>query len=227
MKIAIIGAMDKEVELISKALENKKILNILNYKFEIGNLFNHEVILTVSSIGKVATGMLMGVLFSNFSNIDKIINIGVAGGVKGKINPGDVMVSEKLSYSDADARGFGYEYGQIPRCPLYYYGDETMIKVVDADIKKGTILTADVFQTNEEDVKNVIESYFKNDNVLCLDMESTAFAQCSFKQNIGFLAIRAVSDVIGADDQTTKYENTLEIACSKAHDVLMDILQKI
>ena len=226
MKIAIIGAMDEEVALMSNRLEDKTVIEKQDYKFELGKINNHDIILTVSSIGCVATGMLMGVLFQLFDGIDKVINIGVAGGVFGKVQPGDVVLSEKLSYSGADARGFGYQYGQIPRCPKEYYGDKELIEKVSLDVKKGMILTSDVFQVDKNSVDKIIEEHFKEEDVMCFDMESTAFAQCSYKYNVGFLAIRAISDVIGVEDQTKKYENTLELACEKADKVLMEILYK-
>lgn len=226
MKIAIIGAMDEEVALMSNRLEDKTVIEKQDYKFELGKINNHDIILTVSSIGCVATGMLMGVLFQLFDGIDKVINIGVAGGVFGKVQPGEVVLSEKLSYSGADARGFGYQYGQIPRCPKEYYGDKELIEKVSLDVKKGMILTSDVFQVDKNSVDKIIEEHFKEEDVMCFDMESTAFAQCSYKYNVGFLAIRAISDVIGVEDQTKKYENTLEMACEKADKVLMEILYK-
>ena len=227
MKIAIIGAMDKEVELVSKNLLNKKTISKSGYVFQIGNIYNHEIILTISSIGKVATGLLMGTMLSSFEGIEKIINIGVAGGVMGKLEPGDVVLGEKYCYSDADARGFNYEYGQIPGCPKFFYGDKTMICKSVTDAHVGSILTADIFQTDKLAVDKIINEYFKDDNVLCLDMESTAFAQCAYKNNVDFLAIRAISDVIGSNDQTNKYKNALEMACTKAYNIMMEILKNI
>ena len=169
MKIAIIGAMDKEIKLLEtehpnecdnvvqityytklKNLLNKKTISKSGYVFEIGNIYNHEIILTISSIGKVATGLLMGTMLSSFEGIEKIINIGVAGGVMGKLEPGDVVLGEKYCYSDADARGFNYEYGQIPGCPKFFYGDKTMICKSVTDAHVGTILTADIFQTDKK-----------------------------------------------------------------------------
>ena len=227
MKIAIIGAMEEEVKLISEMLEEKEVKLINGYTFEVGKLFGKDIILTVSSIGKVATGLLMGTLFSNFKNVDKVINVGIAGGVMGKVKPGDVVVSEKLCYSDADAIGFGYEYGQIPGCPLYYYGDEEMISNISVGVLKGLVLTADIFQTDKNCVEKIINDHFKGENVLAFDMESTAFAQCAYKNNVGFLAIRAISDVIGCDNQFEKYEDDKELAVVKARDALVGIVKKL
>ena len=114
MKIAIIGAMEEEVKLISEMLEEKEAKLINGYTFEVGKLFGKDIILTVSSIGKVATGLLMGTLFSNFKDVDKVINVGIAGGVMGKVKPGDVVVSEKLCYSDADAKTAAAKVVAIP-----------------------------------------------------------------------------------------------------------------
>lgn len=227
MKIAIIGAMEEEVQLMSSRLTNKTKVEKCGFVFEVGRYANHDIILTVSKIGKVAAGMLMGVLASEFEEIDKIINIGVAGGVLGKTKPGEVVLSTRLSYADADARGFNYQYGQIPRCPLYFEADKTLIEKVESFCFKGVILTADVFQTKKDVVDEIVGNYFNDQEVMCFDMESTAFAQCAYRLNVGFLAIRAISDVIGADNQLEKYENSLEMACEKADNILCEILNKL
>ena len=227
MKIAIIGAMDEEVQLMSSRLLDKKIVEKNGFVFEVGKYLKHDIILTVSKIGKVAAGMLVGVLCTLFDDVDKIINIGVAGGAPFKTKPGEVVLSTKLSYSDADARGFNYQYGQIPGCPLYYEADKELLELVDSFCYKGVILTADVFQTDKKVVNEIINQYFSNDEVMCFDMESTAFAQSAYRFNKGFLAIRAISDVIGCDEQLQKYENSLEMACSKADKILCEILNKL
>ena len=226
MKIAIIGAMEEEVQLMSSRLVDKDVVEKNGFIFEVGKYLNLDIILTVSKIGKVAAGMLVGVLSTLF-DVDKIINIGVAGGAPFKTKPGEVVLSTRLSYSDADARGFNYQYGQIPGCPLYYEADKQLLDLVDSFCYKGVILTSDVFQTDKDVVNQLIDKYFSNDEVMCFDMESTAFAQSAYRINKGFLAIRAISDVIGCDDQLQKYENSLEMACAKADKILCEILDKL
>ena len=227
MRLAIIGAMDEEVELIKNRLDKLVIEYHNGFEFYLGKYKKLDLIVVVSRIGKVAAGMLLGTLFSVYNDIDKVINVGVSGGVKGAVKPGEVVVSEKLSYADADVRAFNYEYGQMAGLPLYYDGDKELLNLINSFCYKGVILTGDSFQTNEKLVKLIIDSYFANQNVMCFDMESTAFAQCCYLKNIGFLAIRAISDVIGNTEQESQYENCMKMACEKADDILMEVLEGV
>lgn len=228
MKIAIIGAMEEEVELIKSNLADSHIEEYNNYKFYIGKYKNLELIVVVSKIGKVAAGMLCGTLFSNFENIDKVINVGVSGGVAGFVTEGEVVVSEKLSYADVDVTAFEYKYGQMAGLPLFYEGDKQMLDLIKSNCYRGAILTGDSFQTDKEATNSIINNYFSNEKVMCFDMESTAFAQCAYMRKVPFIAIRAISDVIGYnDDQKNRYDNSLEMACEKANKILVEVLEGI
>jgi len=227
MKLAIIGAMDEEVELIKNRLGQLVIEYHNGFEFYLGKYKKLDLIVVISRIGKVAAGMLLGTLFTIYSDIDKVINVGVSGGVKGLVEPGEVVVSEKLSYADADVRAFNYQYGQMAGLPLYYEGDKGLLKLINSFCFKGVILTGDSFQTNETLVKLIIDNYFADENVMCFDMESTAFAQCCYLKNVGFLAIRAISDVIGNKSQESQYENCMKMACEKADSILMEVLEGV
>lgn len=226
MKIAIIGAMEEEVELIKNSLTDSHIEEYNNYKFYLGKYNNLDLIVVVSKIGKVAAGMLCGTLFSNFGNIDKVINVGVSGGVARFVTEGEVVVSEKLSYADVDVRAFDYKYGQMAGLPLFYEGDPEMLELIKSNCYRGLLLTGDSFQTNKESTDLIINSYFPNEKVMSFDMESTAFAQCAYMAKVPFIAIRAISDVIGSnEEQKNRYDNYLEMACEKANKILIEVLE--
>ena len=226
MKIAIIGAMEEEVELIRKSLTDSYVEEYNNYKFYLGKYNDLDLIVVVSKIGKVAAGMLCGTLFSNFKNIDKVINVGVSGGVSGFVSEGEVVVSEKMSYADVDVRAFDYKYGQMAGLPLFYEGDQEMLGLIKSNCYRGLLLTGDSFQTSKESTNSIIDNYFSNEKVMCFDMESTAFAQCCYMANVPFIAIRAISDVIGSnEEQKNRYDNYLEMACEKANKILVEVLE--
>ena len=70
-----------------------------------------------------------------------------------------------------------------------------------------------------------MDTYFKDDNVCAFDMESTALAQACYLLEVPFLAIRAISDVIGRkEDAADRYRNYVLEACEKASNLLFEIL---
>ncbi len=230
MKIAIIGAMEVEVDYLISLMKDYQEKTVHNHKFYEGELFNHDIITCVSGIGKVSSGMLVSTLINNFENIDLIINIGISGGVRGKIKATDVVVANKLSYADSDVSVFGskYVFGQMPNCPPYFEANEKYLKILEKEnVNFGMILTGDKFFSDEVEVMKIIERHFRDYNVLCLDMESTAFAQASYFYNVDYLAIRAISDIIGNDKQDIELDDNLDIATKNATNILIKLLKNI
>lgn len=221
MKIVLISAMQEEIAPITNKIKNIKVLTKKGMKFIFGKYNNHDLICTSSGIGKVNASLTIAIIDSLFENIDLIINIGISGGVYNNIDKGEVVIGTKYSYADADATIFGYEFGQIPRMPRFYYSTHPFLDTIN-NVKKGLILTSDKFMT-DINVVNDLKQYFEDD-ILCLDMESTAYAQACYVQDIPFVSIRLISDLIGEENQKEKYIDYEKIACEKAIDILIKIL---
>ena len=224
MKYAIIGAMEEETQYLVSMLEDCTETRIYDYVFYQGKLLTKDVVLATSGIGKVAASMLLTVLIENFE-IDRIVNVGVAGGMPGKVKVMDIVIGNQTIYHDVDVRAFNYAYGQLPSNPRVFDGDKDLIKLVDG--QKGTIITGAEFVTDANKIIEKVKKYFNEDNVLAFDMESAAYAQTAHKLKKPFLAIRAISDVSGAEEQVEMYENALEEASLLVCKVLIELLKKI
>jgi len=232
MKIAIIGAMKKEITFLLNKLENIKENKYSKFTFFEGSFSGNEIITVEAGIGKVASGILFSALVSQYPDIDLAINIGVSGGVINRVNIGDIVVANKLKYADVDATVIEeFVYGQVPNCPDQFTTKIDLIKNIINNInlncQVGTILTGDQFFADKSKVENMINSYFKDDNVLCLDMESAALAQSAWFYGIDYLAIRAISDLIGKDFQFNEYLQNVEKACENSNIFLLEILKYI
>jgi adenosylhomocysteine nucleosidase len=232
MKIAIIGAMQKEIDFILGYLEEKKEIEKLNHTFYQGRYNNHNLVVVKAGIGKVASGLLFSALFNSFPDLDLVINIGISGGVAKQTQAGTIVIAKKLAYADVDATiDLDYRYGQVPGWPEYYDADASLIKKITSNLSLpfqiGTILTGDQFYTSSLQVEEIIRKYFPKDDVLAFDMESAALAQGAWFYKIPYLAVRVISDVIGNDSQYDEYEkNSLE-ACQKSNLALLEILNII
>lgn len=227
MKILIVGAMDSEIEYLKSILQNIKEEEHCNFKFYLGNIENKEIILVKSGIGRVMAGLLIGIAYNNYQ-FDCVINIGVAGGVKGT-NLGDIIVGENNVYGDVDLRsgGFGYDFGQMAGCPRVYKTSVDLSKLTGDDFIYGDMCTCDSFTTSEPFVNELNNNYFNDLNIKCFDMESTAFAQACNFYKVPFLAIRSISDVIGSSFQSEDYQNneiTSAIKVNKFVTKLIEVL---
>ena len=230
MRIVIIGAMQKEIDFLLERLSSSNKVNHFKYIFYEGKLFDKDVIIVKSGIGKVASGLLVSAIVNYYKDIDLIINIGVSGGVSGKVKIGDIVVADKLKYADVDVTIFeDYIYGQIPNAPKYFTPVIKLIKNANISSKYniGGIISGDEFYNKKYIVDQLIKSHFMEDNILCLDMESAALAHSSWFYDIDYLAIRAISDLIGSEFQENQYSENLELACLNSNKFLLEVLEKI
>lgn len=230
MKIAIIGAMKEEIEFLLNKVQSYKQVNYLKYNFYETILFQNEIIITSSGIGKVASGMLVASLVNYYKEINLIINVGVSGGIKHNINIGEIVIANNLRYADVDVTCFtNYQYGTMPNCPSSFPTAYKLIEKLDFNMnyKLGTIISGDQFYHNENNVNYLIDTYFRNDNVLCIDMESTALAHACWFFEIDYLAIRSISDLIGSNLQIKEYNENLDFAAKNSNLFLLELLEKI
>ena len=223
MKLLIVGAMDSEIDFIKNKLENLKEEVHNNFVFYLGNIKNKEIILVKSGIGRVMSAVLITTAINNYS-FDFVINVGVAGGIKGT-NVGDIIVGQKYVYGDVNVTPAGYEFGQMARFPRFFTSNINLSREFDADYILGDICTCDSFTTSEKFVNELNEKYFNDLNIKCFDMESTAFAQTCYYFNIPFIAIRSISDVIGNTNQSEQYEDNEILSANKVNEFLYKLIE--
>lgn len=202
MKIGIIAAMEEETRLLVEKMELKAETHIANQHFYEGTIHNVEVVLVQSGIGKVNAALATSLLIDHFGTTF-VINSGSAGGIGEGLAIGDLVVSTELSYNDADARAFGYMFGQVPQMPASYQADKAYSDLakriateLDWRVKQGLIVTGDSFIASQDKIQE-IKAHFPE--ALVSEMEGTAVAQTCYQYDVPFIVIRAVSD--GGDDE--------------------------
>lgn len=206
MKVAIVAAMKEEVKYFIDKLENYNTKQINNFTFYTGKLYDVELVLVVSGIGKVFAGVLLTTLFDYF-DVDLVINVGVAGGFANKTSLGNVIIGKKLFYGDVNLIGINnYQYGQLPNMPRFFTTKSiTINKDFPFVIQFGDILTSDTFVSELDLVESIISNHFNDENIIACDMETTAFAQTCYFFNKDFIVIRGISDIIGRENEDLAY----------------------
>ncbi|MER2112171.1 MAG: 5'-methylthioadenosine/S-adenosylhomocysteine nucleosidase, partial [Solibacillus isronensis] len=127
MTIAVIGAMEQEVELLRGALQNTQTETIANSEYTTGTYEGKEVVLLKSGIGKVNAAMSTTILLEKF-NPKVVINTGSAGGFDAALKVGDIVISDEVRHHDVDVTAFGYEIGQMAGMPSAYKSDEQLME---------------------------------------------------------------------------------------------------
>ena len=200
MKIGIIVAMRKELDLLLPLLKN-------------------------SGIGKVNAAMGSLMLVNNFDP-NFVINSGVAGGADLSVKVMDVVAGARVAYHDVWC-GPESELGRVQGLPLYFEGASRLLELLPerADIHKGLICSGDQF-IDTVDAVNRIKGNFPD--ALAVDMESGAIAQVCHLCKVPFLALRVISDSPGAShDNTRQYLDFWADAPQETFKLVKDIITQL
>lgn len=201
MKIGIIVAMHKELELLLPLLQESEKSRMGGFVFYRGRVGRHDVIAMQCGIGKVNAAMGTLTLVNAFLP-DFVINSGVAGGADLAVSVMDVVAGDRVAYHDVWC-GPESLVGQVQGLPLYFEGASRLLELLPErdDIHKGLICSGDQFIDKKEDVERIKGNF---PDALAVDMESGAIAQVCCLCNVPFLALRVISDSPGASHDNTK-----------------------
>ena len=203
MRIGIIAAMNKELELMLPMLQGHRRIEHEGFTFHDGTIGTHDVVMMQCGIGKVNAAMGTMAMISHFAP-HKIINSGVAGGADKRVSVMDVVAGERVAYHDVWC-GPECELGKVQGLPLYYRGDESLLALLPQrpDVKPGLICSGDQFIDKIEAVEAIKNNF---PDALAVDMESGAIAQVCHVRQVPFLSLRVISDSPGAShDNTAQY----------------------
>ncbi|MFC5466679.1 5'-methylthioadenosine/S-adenosylhomocysteine nucleosidase [Lederbergia graminis] len=228
MKIAIIGAMDEEIELLREQIADKNEEIVAGSVFITGTLHGKDVVLLRSGIGKVNAAMSTTILMERYQP-DYIINTGSAGGYNPSLKIGNLVISNEVRHHDVDVTAFGYEYGQVPQLPAAFKANEALLRTAIEGAKKlpsihavtGLIATGDTFMSDPERVEFVRKTF---KDLQAVEMEGAAIAQVAHQYGIPFVVIRALSDIAGQESDIS-FDQFLETAAVNSANLVMEIVK--
>lgn len=230
MKIAVIGAMEQEVELLRSALQNTTTETIANSEFTTGTYEGKDVVLLKSGIGKVNAAMSTTILLEKYQP-DVVINTGSAGGFDTNLKVGDIVISDEVRHHDVDVTAFGYEIGQMAGMPAGYRSDEKLIEVAKQAVTEvgehpyalGLICSGDVFMSNPVRVEAVRKDF---PVMKAVEMEAAAVAQVCYQFGTPFVVIRALSDIAGQESNIS-FDEFLPIAAKHSTQIVLKAITKL
>lgn len=230
MKIGIIGAMTEEVSSLIADMNIKNKVTKATMEFNEGTIYEKEVVIVVSGIGKVNAAICTQILVDDFK-VDAVINVGIAGGIGDNIYPGDVVIGTDLVQHDMEAVKFGYDYGQIPRMDVFSFKcDEGLVKtaeeackeIKDINIFKGRIVSGDQFVADVDKIR-WLKSQF---GAISCEMEGASIAHVAYLNNLKFVIIRSISD--NADNGAhMDYDKFEALAVKNSNKILRSMLQSM
>lgn len=220
MKIGIIVAMGKELELLLPLLNDTKEITINDITFYNGRCAANEVIVMKSGIGKVNAAVGTLTLIETFHPV-LVLNTGVAGGLGADAGVLDVVVADRVAYHDVWC-GPGTVWGQVQGLPRFF--ETATLALDDPSLKHGLIASGDIFVSRPEEVAHIRGLY---PDAMACDMESGAIAQVCALKGVPMAVIRVVSDTPGQGDNLSQYQSFWDDAPARTTDLLRRLLPRL
>ncbi len=228
--IALIGAMDQEIERLKNSIQSVEVSEIAGFTFYSGLIDGVSVVLLKSGIGKVNAAVGTTLLLDHFKP-SCVINTGSAGGFDPTLKVGDVVISDEVRHHDVDLTVFGYEIGQMARMPAAYLADELLLKVAEESIaqfedtacQRGLIATGDAFMSDSAHVEKVRTNF---PTMKAAEMEAAAIAQTCYRFEVPFIVIRALSDIAGQESNVS-FDQFIETASENSAQMVLAIVSRL
>ena len=221
MTLAIMSALLDEQRGLLEQLRHPQRVERAGRTFWCGQWFEHDVVLVLSKVGKVAAATTTTVLIEAFG-VDRVVFTGVAGGIGDGVNVGDVVVANEFVQHDMDSSPLFARF----EIPLYgctsfacdgalsamlfeasregltiatgHFHRENLLPV--PNLHRGLIASGDQFVSSAVDAARVRDDLqTAGFAALAVEMEGAAVAQVCRDYGIPFAAVRTISD--RADDQ--------------------------
>ena len=242
--IGMLGAFPAEVKNIKSMLSSKKSEKILGIEFTTGMLKGKKVVLAETGVGKVNAAMTTALLLEKF-HPRNVIFTGIAGGVNPDLQPGDIVIAEKLAQHDLgriNPQGFNPRGVKNPingkRNPVFLYSNKDLVNIarkVSSGLKLetpfnvripritvGVIVTGDLFVAAEKKRLSLRKEFGAD----ATEMEGAAVAQICYQNKIPFVIIRSLSD--NANDKAINdIEKFYRIAARNSAALVVKIVQQL
>ncbi len=188
----------------------------------------HTIICGLSGIGKVNAAIATTIMLKK-QPIDLLFNIGVAGGINIPIST--IVLAEKTLYSDVNLNAFGYHLGQLPNQDLNQHADERLLnktlevlKNSAVDHHVGWIASGDQFVVDIKAIEPLLAMYPK---ICAVDMESASILHVANHFSVPALVIRSISDQVGTENQSLKFNQFVHTASQKVAALLKETIETL
>lgn len=223
MRTGLIVAMDKEYDRFVRLLADASPLGTGTFKCIAGHIGDLEVALMRCGIGKVHAALGANTLASLFLP-DMVVSSGVAGGLDASLHPGDVVAATEIAYHDVWC-GEGNVPGQVQGLPpRFACATDAVDAARRAGGRAGLFVSGDRFVQSPDELAAIKAAF---PEALAVDMESGAIAQTCHILGVPFLALRAISDVVGDSSQASQYKGFWDTLAERSFDTTRRIVSSL
>ncbi|KIL41168.1 MTA/SAH nucleosidase [Gordoniibacillus kamchatkensis] len=228
--IGLIGAMNEEIELLIKHMEDVKETEIAGIVYRQGRFCGRDVVVCRSGVGKVNAAVCTQILLDRFA-ADAVIFTGVAGALDPALNIGDIVVSTECMQHDMDVTALGFARGVIPYEKTSVFAADAALldlawasseKLFPGRTKRGRVLSGDQFIASRSTVRQLHDEL----QGACTEMEGAAVAQVCAMNGVPYVVIRSMSDKADGSAHVNFAEFTV-MAAENSYRIVEDMVKRL
>ena len=204
MKKVFVIAMECEAEAVARNFADARGEKLFGRKVIRGTLGGEPTAVIVSGIGKVNAAASTQLAIATLG-AEKVLNVGVAGGLDPKLRVGDLLRVARVVQYDFDLSKInGTPIGTLDEYKTPFFE----LAVAGEGLPEATVATGDRFADGEEIVNFLRKTFGAN---VC-EMELGAIAHVASRAGVKVHSWKAISDVAGNETQADQYKRNLK-AC--------------
>lgn len=229
--LAVIGAMDEEVQLLKGRMTKKKKAVHAQIEVTTGKFKGVDIALAQSGIGKINATICTQMLIDLYQPTDLLFT-GVAGGLLPNMRPCDVIVASHVVQYDMDLTAFGRRHGEIPGRDRLIECDPSLVakatQAYDAafegkkdapNLMLGTVASGDRFVQDKYKLRWLQREFA----ALATEMEGAAFGHACHLNGLPFVVIRSLSDT-ACDEAPGDFQKNLHTACVNSFHLMEKLI---
>ena len=228
MTIAIMGAMQEEIEPLLEYFDEVEVVEYAKNKYYKTKYNSFDIVIAYSKIGKVFATLTATTLIEKFG-ADILLFSGVAGAINPNLKIGDLIVAKGLCQHDLDITAFGHPFGYVPEGEVCVNADKKLIELshkvaseLGIELKEGILATGDQFVASSQRKEWIGETFGAD----ALEMEGAAVAVVCDALNVPFFILRSISD--SADmDAGFDFDEFLKSSAKISADFIIKMVQKL
>lgn len=204
--IGIIAASEEELKPILNHMQIIKTNEKALLKFHIGKIGTKDAVVLFSGACKVNAAIAVQLLINDYRP-DIIYITGVAGALNKNLKIGDTLVIKSVAHHDVDTEILT-EYHPFMKSIWY-----DLLPYIDTQILNKELILAEMI-TGEIFIKlNHKKTLLKKFKVHCVDMESAAFAQVCYANDVPVIIFKTITDYADKNGYDDFSKNVIQ--CSK------------
>ena len=216
--IVFVIAMESEAKPLTDNMTQVSVTEVYDKKIVRGKLYEKEICTVICGVGKVnaACGTQYAI---DVLKADKIINIGVAGGLNDSLKIADI-------YCISHAVQYDFDLVQLNHTAIGTLNEfnENFLPLYTKELYPlKRLATGDRFNDSVDDFLLLTE-VLKAD---IRDMEGGAIAQVCAHAGIPFYSFKAISDIVGSGSTTNQFLNNLKACTQKLHNEIKNIFEAV